>query len=202
MGQQYKRRIYLIDKTFQLKFVRLFVGIIVLLIGIVGIVSYQVLSKIVEKHLYSPHLSALSSGEILQPVLLWINLCFAALLILVTVAFVFVHLRHVSGSLQRFSSHLEKMSEHLIPQVMSVRRNDPLEMVANDFNIMAAYFAKKITVTQDYLQQAVDGLHDLRVSHAADSKISSENLKEIHNHLIAAEKEIKVVSSADSGGGI
>ncbi len=192
MGQQFKRRIYLIDRTFQSKFVRLFIGIIILLSGIIGTVSYQVLSKIVEKHLYSPHISALSSGEILGPALLWINLCSIALLTLVTVIFIFFHLRRVSGSLRRFSTHLEKMSGHLIPQVIHFRRNDLLHVVANDFNIMSAHLEKKITATRDYLQQAVNGLHDLRVSHTADSKISSENFKEIQHHLIAAEKEIKV----------
>ena len=192
MGQQFKRSIYLIDRTFQLKFVRLFIGIMFLLTGIIATVSYQVLSKIVENHLYSSHISALSSGEILGPALLWINLCFMALLTLVTVVFIFFHLRRVSGSLRRLSTHLDTMSGHLIPQVIHFRRNDPLHMVANDFNIMSAYLEKKITATRDYLQQAVDGLHDLRVSHTADSEISSENFKEIQQHLVAAEKEIKV----------
>jgi methyl-accepting chemotaxis protein len=191
MGQQLKRRIYLIDRTFQLKFVRLFIGIMVVLTGVIGTVSYQVLNKIVEKHLYSPHISALSSGEIIGPALFWINICFTALLIFAAVIFIFFYLRRVSGSLRRFSTHLDKMSGHLIPQVIHFRRNDPLHMVANDFNIMAAHLEKKITATRDYLQQAVDGLHDLRVSHAADSKISSENFQEIQHHLIAAEKEIK-----------
>jgi hypothetical protein len=84
------------------------------------------------------------------------------------------------------------MSEHLIPQAIHFSRNDPLHMVANDFNIMAAYLGEKFSVTRDSLQQAVAGLHDLRESLVVDNKISSENFKEIQRHLIAAEKEIKV----------
>jgi hypothetical protein len=192
MGQQIKRKIYLIDRAFQLKFIRLFIGMMILSTGIIGTVSYQVLNAIVEKHLYSPHISALSSGEILRPALFWINLCFAVLLTLVTVIYIFLHLRHISGSLRQFSTHLDQMSRHLIPQAIHLRRNDPLYMVANDFNTMSAHLEKKLTVTRNYLQQAVVGLHDLRVSHTADNKISSENFKEIQHHLIAAEKEIKV----------
>lgn len=192
MGQKFKRSIYLIDRTFQLKFVGLFIGIMLLSTGIIATVSYQVLNKIVEKQLYSSHVSALSSGELLGPALLWINLSFMALLTLLTIVFIFFHLRLVSGSLRRFSTHLDTMSGHLIPQVIHSRRIDPLHMVAHDFNIMSAYLEKKITTTRDYLQQAVDGLHDLRVSHTPDSEISAENFKEIQHQLIAAEKEIKV----------
>jgi hypothetical protein len=192
MGQQIKRRIYLIDKTLQLKFVRLFVGIMFLLTGIIGAVSYQILNKIIEKYLYSTHISPLSSGEIILPALLWINLCFAVLLTLVTVIYVFFHLRHISGSLRRFSTHLDKMSGHSTPQAIHLHRNDPLYMVANDFNIMADYLGKKNSVTRDYLLLAVAGLQGLRVSLTADNQISSENFKEIQHHLITAEKEIKV----------
>lgn len=192
MGQQIKRRIYLIDKTFQLKFVKLFIGIMFLLIGIVGMVSYQVLNKIVEKHLYSPHISALSSGEILGPPLLWINLWFTLLLALVTIVFIFFHLKRVAGSLRRFSTHLDSMRGCLIPQMIHFRRNDPLHLVANDFNIMSAHLEKRIATTRDCLQQAVNELHDLRVAHTADSKISSGNFKNIHEFLIAAEKELKI----------
>lgn len=42
-----------------------------------------------------------------------------------------------------------------------------------------------------YLQQAMDGLHELRVSHTTDSKILFKNFNEIQHHLIAAVKEIK-----------
>jgi hypothetical protein len=56
---------------------------------------------------------------------------------------------------------------------------------------MAIHLQKKITTTEGILQQALGEIHDLRVSHAADSKISSDNFKEIHRHLVAAERELK-----------
>ncbi|MDO8946410.1 MAG: hypothetical protein Q7U88_04535 [Desulfocapsaceae bacterium] len=64
-------------------------------------------------------------------------------------------------------------------------------MVVNDFNIMTAFLEKKITTALAYLQQAMDGLHELRVSHTTDSKILFKNFIEIQHHLIAAIKEIK-----------
>ncbi|MBU4327237.1 MAG: hypothetical protein KKB91_05770 [Proteobacteria bacterium] len=64
-------------------------------------------------------------------------------------------------------------------------------MVVNDFNIMTAFLEKKITTALAYLQQAMDGLHELRVSHTTDSKILFKNFNEIQHHLIAAIKKIK-----------
>ncbi len=191
MEQQYKRRTYIIDRAFQLKFVRLFMGVMFLLTAFIGTVSYWVLSKIIEKHLYSPHISALSSGEILRPAIFWINVFFTGALVVVSVVVIFFHLRRVTGSLRRFSTHLAGMSGHLIPQTIHFRQTDPLHLVANDFNVMVDHLGEKITSTRTFLQLAVDGIHDLRVSSAADSKISSENFKDIQRHLAAAEQELR-----------
>jgi hypothetical protein len=67
-------------------------------------------------------------------------------------------------------------------------------MVVNDFNIMTEFLTTTTTTTtttRAYLQQAMDGLHELRVSHTTDSKILFKNFNEIQHHLIAAVKEIK-----------
>jgi len=191
MGQQYKRRIYLIDRTFQLKFVRLFVGIMCVLTVIVGAVSYQVLGQIVERHLYSPHISALSSGELLRPALLWINCIFTGVFLVVSVAYIYIYLRRVTGSLKRFATHLAEMRGRLVPKTIHFRQNDPLHLVAHDFNTMAGHLEKKITTTRGLLQQALHEIHDFRVSRGAESQISSENFKNVHRHLVAAEKELK-----------
>jgi hypothetical protein len=190
MGQPYKRRIYLIDKTFQLKFVGLFIGIMSILTILVGVVLYQVLNGIIEKHLYSPHISVLSSGELLRPALLWVNFTFMGVLILVSVVYILFHLRRVSGSLRRFANHLAGMRGRVTPKAIHFRQNDPLHMVAEDYNLMSAHLEKKIVGIRRSLHQAADTLHELRISQAVDSKTVCEKLKEIQNHLLAAEKEI------------
>jgi len=189
MEPRYKRRIYLIDRAFQLKFAGLFIGIMLTLTVLVGTVLYQVLTGIIDKYLYSPHISVLSSGELLRPALLWINLLFMGVLILVSVGFIFVHLRRVSGSLRRFAIHLDAMRGRLVPQSIHFRQNDPLHLVAEDFNVMSAYLEKKIMGTRESLQQAVDGLHELQISPTMDRQIVTEKLKEIQSRLVAAKKE-------------
>jgi methyl-accepting chemotaxis protein len=190
MGQPYKRRIYLVDKTFQLKFVGLFIGIMSMLTILIGVVLYQVLNGIIEKQLYSTHISVVSSGELLRPALFWVNFTFMGVLILVSVVYVFVHLRRVSGSLRRFANHLAGMRGRMIPKTIYFRQNDPLHRVAEDFNLMSAHLEKKIMATENSLHRATDTLHELRISQAVDSKTACEKLKEIQNHLLAAEKEV------------
>jgi len=190
MEQRHKRRIYLIDKSFQLKFAGLFLGIMLTLTVVVGTVLYYVLNGIIEKYLYSPHISVLSSGELLRPALLWGNLLFMGVLILVSIGFVYVHLRRVSGSLRRFANHLDAMRGRLVPKSIHFRQNDPLHLVAEDFNGMASSLEKKVTVTRESLQQAVKGLHTLRMTPAVDGKIATGKLKEVQSCLVAAEKEI------------
>jgi len=189
MEPRYKRRIYLIDRAFQLKFAGLFIGIMLTLTVLVGTVLYQVLTGIIDKYLYTTHISVLSFGELLRPALLWINLLFMGVLILVSVGFIFNHLRRVSGSLRRFAIHLDAMRGCLVPKSIYFRQNDPLHLVAEDFNVMSAYLEKKIMGTRDSLQQAVDGLHELRMSPTMDGQIVTEKLKEIQSRLGSAAKE-------------
>ena len=189
--QVLKRRIYLIDRKFQLKFIRWFLFAALLVAVAVGGAAYQILNHITEQYLYSPHIPFDRSGDILRPALLRINLVFFIILIIITAVLVSLHLRQVSGSLKRFAAHLAEMGSRLIPRMIHFRRNDPLHGVAEDFNVMATSVERKVADGRDHIRRAADELHDLAISHEAGSAISAENIREIQSHLTAAVKKLE-----------
>jgi hypothetical protein len=156
-----RRRIYLIDRPFQLKFIGVFVALAVLVALAVGAVTHAVLGSVVERHLYSPHISQGGSGEILRPAILWINAGFSLALVASAVGLVFWHLRRAVGSLRRFSDHVAGMGAGVLPGPIHFRRKDPLHAVANDFNAMVGGLRGGVEGAARRLEEARDRLDAL-----------------------------------------
>ncbi len=132
-----RRRTYLIDREFQLRFIFLFLSAVAAVALLTGFLSYFMLSAEIERHLYSPHISFDGTGAILRPLETWINLGLALALTAVTCGMAIWYMRKTAGSLARFSAHLSLFKTGKIPGEIHFRKNDPLHEVAEDFNRMS-----------------------------------------------------------------
>lgn len=183
----YRRRRYLIDRGFQLRFLFLFLGGVLVIGGLSGGITYVVLHSILTQWLYSSHFYQQSSGELFGPALLWINTGLSIGLMLLAVVSSALFLRRVDGSLSRMGSHLCDISRGRTPSVINFRGNDPLHETAEEFNSMIKVTAQRRAAVFERLSGVNGLLNDVMEQHLQDP----EQVQEI---LDRAAAEIKAVS--------
>ena len=177
--QHYIRRQYLVDRQFQLRFSLFFVGGIVLIGLLVGLLTYFPAKSLIQKQLYSPHIVINNSGELLAGLLWWLNLGFAFSLFLLALFLVVWHLRRTSASLNRLAGHLQSMAAGRIPAVIHFRRGDPLSGIAAEFNRMVNGLQDRQRRLNSHVQAAVHHLHGLELPAGGSSLFDREEVMQV-----------------------
>jgi len=183
----YIRRTYLVDRQFQLRFSLFFVGGIVLLGLLVGLLTYFPAKSLIQKQLYSPHIVMNNSGELLAGLLWWLNLGFAFGLFLLALFLVVWHLRRTSASLNRLAGHLQSMAAGRIPAAIHFRRGDPLSGIAAEFNRMINGLQDRQRRVKSHVQAAVHHLHGCALS---VEEVSSADKESVVQALEQAAREL------------
>jgi hypothetical protein len=154
----YKRRHYLVDRSLQLRFMLRLAGSGVLLVLLAGAATFFWGRYLLEKALYSPHLSHAGSGELLRPLLLGFNLVFAVLLFGVIAFLTRSYLQKITGSLLRLEGHLGRMGQGEVPEPLAFRNHDPLQPVGEAFNIFSSGFNQRRDLVRQQIRTAVAAL--------------------------------------------
>ncbi len=157
----YKRRHYLVDRSLQLRFMLRLAGSGVLLVLLAGAATFFRGRYVLEKALYSPHLSHAGSGELLRPLLLGLNLLFAVLLIGVIAFLTRSYLRKITGSLLRLEGHLARMGQGEVPEPLAFRSHDPLQPVGEAFNTFSSGFNQRRDLLRREIRAAVAALQQV-----------------------------------------
>jgi len=134
---KFRRRTYLIDSGFQIKLILTF--LIISLIGslLVVVVFNTLALKELETQIWSVHISAQSTGEILRPLFFKANLASMALISALLIAGVMVVNRKTSGPLYRMSRDIRKIADGNLGTTVSLREKDEFQNVAETLNTMA-----------------------------------------------------------------
>ena len=191
IARPYRRRKYLVDRTFQLRFLFLFLGGVLVIGSLSGGMTYGVLHSILTRWLYSPHLYHQRSGELFGPALLWINMGLSIGLTVLVVVSSVLFLRRVAGSLQRFAIHLCGMSQGKIPPAIHFRKNDPLNETAEEFNSMVMALAEKRTTIFGHLAEAKGLVNEVLEQQLQDVEQAKETLDRAAAQMQAALKGLE-----------
>ncbi len=135
----FRRRKYLVSSNFQLKFILTFL-IISLLSSIAAVVVFNVLAmKELEAQIWSVHISAQSTGDILKPLFIKVNIisliCISALLVVIA----FLVIRKTAGPLYRMSNDIRRIADGDLSAGVSLREKDEFKDVADTLNSMTQY---------------------------------------------------------------
>jgi methyl-accepting chemotaxis protein len=180
-----------VDRNFQLRFLFLFLGGVLVIGGLSGGMTYGVLHSILTRWLYSPHLYHQRSGELFGPALLWINMGLSIGLTVLVVVSSVLFLRRVAGSLQRFAIHLCGMSQGKIPPAIHFRKNDPLHETAEEFNSMVMALAEKRTTIFEQLTEAKGLVNEVLEQQLQDMEQAKETLDRAAAQMQAALKGLE-----------
>ena len=188
INRGYQRRRYLVDHKLQLQPILVFLGLGCLLAMVVGGATYLGADYLVEKQLYSPHISYGSSGEFLLPFLGWLNVSFAVILMVTILFLVYRYLHLTAGSLGRMQAHLNRLhQETTLPSSIHFRHLDPLQPVAAAANRFTYSLGQRRLAARQELETALQCLE-----HAGDviyqGKIPTAELQQTAVLLAAARK--------------
>ena len=198
----YSRRIYLVDRQFQLRFVFFFVVGLLFLGLLVGLLTYFPAAARIQRQLYSPHIRIAGSGELLSSLLFWLNTGFALALVLLAFFLVARHLRRTTGSLGRLAGRLQDMAAGKIPAPIYFRRRDPLYKVTVEFNRMVNALWDRQLRLDSHVQAAVHHLQKCRPPAAGIVSIehnqAGQELGKAIQELSLALESLPVVSADEA----
>jgi len=189
VDQPHKRHIYLVDRKLQLRFIFQLIGCGLVLVLVSSTIMFFWGRYLLEKSLYSPHLTHASSGELLLPLLLGLNLLFAGLLIVVISFFTRRHLHKLNGSLFRLESHLSRMGQGEMVEPLTFRSNDPLQSVGEAFNLFSSGVKQRRDLIHREIRSAVAALQKA-IESSSESSPASDSLEDSR---IAMEKACTVL---------
>ena len=133
---KYRRRNYMINSGLQMRYSFLFI-IAALLGNICAVGAFNMLSlKKLEAARWSTHLNVESTGELLYPVFLYVNIgAFLFITLLFIIAGIWM-LRKTTGPLIRMSKDISRVTEGDLSSQIVLRQKDEFKDVADELNIM------------------------------------------------------------------
>jgi len=141
----WRRRRYLIDSSFQIKLILTF--LLISLIGtliVVAAFNSFALDEL-EKQIWSVHISAQSTGEILGPLFLRVNIASIVLVAALLIAGALISTKRTSGPLYRMSKDIRKIAGGDLSTTVSLREKDEFQEVAETLNSMAGTLRSEFT---------------------------------------------------------
>lgn len=157
----YKRRNFLTKKGFQTRFIMNFV-FVTMAAGLgAGAVFNVIARRKLEQMMYSLHLTARSTGEVILPELLYTMLFMSVIVLFVTWIVVRQLFRGINGPLTRLRHDIADMADGDLAFDITLRRNDEFIDVAEDFNTMASKLRERFRLVSRAAKSVSETVADM-----------------------------------------
>lgn len=174
-----KRKIYLINRPFQIKF-SLLISIIVVLISLVfPIAVYDIMNSFIDfAHNHNP--SAVTSITAQKKEIL-LNIIFSQAVIAAVFFLVSIFFSHkIAGPLYKLSMHLEKIRSHNRPGKLFFRKGDYFQDLAEDINKTFSSLSEEVDKQKSELEELSSKVSP---EHQENILKVSQELDKIKNNL-------------------
>ncbi len=160
-----KRKQYLVDTKFQLKFAIIFVS--VALLGSIVSTSFFLFYSVrhIETVRFSVH-STLDSASLFTPTFIQANLISLACVALLFTLTLFWKKKKMNGSLYRLTSALKNIHNGNLSEKIILRKNDPFNDVADSLDQMRLHIRDTIKRANKDYNEITNGLADLETDHS------------------------------------
>lgn len=157
----YKRRNFLSKKGFQTRFIMNFVLVTVAAGLGAGAVFNVIARRKLEQMMYSLHLTARSTGEVILPELLYTMLFMSVIVLLATWIVVRQLFRGINGPLTRLRHDIADMADGDLAFDITLRRNDEFIDVAEDFNNMASKLRERFRLVSSAAKSVTETVAEM-----------------------------------------
>ncbi|GAB6062733.1 hypothetical protein [Deferrisoma palaeochoriense] len=152
-----RRRILLIERTFQIRFIAKMTAVVVLGTALTGGLLYILANQEFGRAFYSAHYQARSSWELLLPAVLVASFVSMAL-VAAAATFLTLYSSHkIGGPLYRFRANLQAIGDGDLTLVTRLREGDELQGFTEAMNEMTQRLREKVG-------EARDAAEDVRVA--------------------------------------
>lgn len=175
-GSPPKRRILLIEKAFQLRFIAKVTAVVVLGTVLTGGLLYLLADKEFGRAFYSAHYQARSSWELLLPAVLaasFVSMCIVALL---AVGLTLYDSHRIGGPLYRFRANLEAIAGGDLTLVTHLREGDELRALTEAMNTLTHGLREKVVAIAAAERELSAALEALRQAREAGNPVTDEHL--------------------------
>ncbi|MDD5773483.1 MAG: hypothetical protein PHX78_08490 [bacterium] len=180
MEAKLKRSNYFIKKTFQLKFIGVFLALIILGSMILGWVIYRITNQSLARAFYQSHLQIKSTWEILFPSVAVATLLAIFISGTISVVMVLIFSHKIAGPLFRFEKNLEEVAKGDLTVKTKLRDTDQLEMLADKLNILT----KELNLRIKEIKTETEKLSEcLQKTNYLDGSAKSKEIKDSLDHL-------------------
>ncbi|MFH1289053.1 MAG: methyl-accepting chemotaxis protein [bacterium] len=178
-----KRKDYFIKKAFQLKFVSIFLALIVSGSVILGWVVYEMANQTLSRSFYESHIQIKSTWEIIFPAVVAATLLsiFTTGAICVIVVLVFSH--RIAGPLYRFEKNLEEIARGNFTINTRLRKTDEFELLADKLNLLTQELNRRIKDIKTGFEKLSECLHPEDSSKNKEIKDNMERLNKLFSQF-------------------
>ncbi|MEW6086858.1 MAG: methyl-accepting chemotaxis protein [bacterium] len=187
MEAKTKRSNYFIKKAFQLKFISIFLALIIIGSLFLGWTVYRMTNQALARTFYQSHIQIRSTWEIIFPAVAVATLLAIFISGAVSTIIVLVFSHKIAGPLYRFEKTLEEIAKGDFTIKTKFRETDELELLADKLNL----FTSELNTRLNNIKAGFDKLSEClqKLNYLDDSpknkeiKNSVENLNKIINQF-------------------
>lgn len=140
-----KRRYYFIDKWFQSRFILIFCLFAIFWSVMTGMILYYMINNEIEAAYYSSHMKFTTTGEMIVPILIRVNLISAAVVSLFAFLMVLLDIKRLENYFMKFKDVADKIVEGDLTVAMPhTFMGDIIDDVEDNFNAMTENIRKGI----------------------------------------------------------
>ncbi len=145
------RRTFLIERSYQIKFILKIVSFVAFATIITGVVTYFLTNEELERSFYSIHYQIKNVWQILLPAVVIISFITTAIVAFFTTFISLYESHKIGGPLFRFKKSLKEIGTGDLSVVTKLRASDELQELTDNINTMTANLKEKvIRIDKDY----------------------------------------------------
>jgi len=187
---KFRRRNYIINKKMQLRYSLLFV-LASFAGSILAVTLFNTLAvRRLETLIWKSHLNIQSTGEVIKPLALYVNIADFLFVLLLLVLIGSWMIRKTSGPLFRISRDIDQIGSGDLSRNIVLRRKDEFKDVADDLNSMTGKLRKSFfEIREGYTLVSESVRHLKEVSGSGED--TTDTVNKIESQLAAVEKKIE-----------
>lgn len=194
-GSPPKRRILLIEKAFQLRFIAKVTAVVVLGTVLTGGLLYLLADKEFGRAFYSAHYQTRSSWELLLPAVLAASFVSMGVVALLAVGLTLYDSHRIGGPLYRFRANLEAIAEGDLTLITHLRDGDELRALTEAMNGLTQGLRDKVLAViaaEGELKTTLTALEDAREAGHSVNEADLSRLARCHEQIATTLQTFRV----------
>ncbi|MFC1855754.1 hypothetical protein ACFL2A_04370 [Thermodesulfobacteriota bacterium] len=173
------QRKYIVEHSFQIKFILKIVSFVVFATLITGVVTFFITDEALERSFYSIHYQIKNVWQVLLPSVVIISFVTTGIVAFFTTIVALVASHRVGGPIYRFKRSLKEVEEGDLTKITKLRERDDLQDFVGSINTMIESVRSKVADIDDKYEALSEQINNMK-----NSLVSRESISDSDRELI------------------